>query len=201
MKMIDVYIDKINRFLLETLTIIVLGKSRSMGYRASSELFCEAFRSYDPDFPVEALGVIAAANMASHIRKKWNVKHKEDFLFLLRHPELVGVSKVLYKRPRRKIVLRFYDLELPGNEYKVEAYNYLKEMRPVARGTAINKVLSQYLILTGNEIYTEQAIVRISEGFLASAEYNAHGELVGRYKEIVDTLWDCIDENKDVLEY
>lgn len=191
---LEVYLDDVNRDYLNKLTFLTLFKSRSLGYRCAADMFCEAYREYRENISEESIKTLLTYHTSKYITSNYDVEYKDDLVYLIRHPSALRYKEDPKQKPVRKKVLRFFEVEEKGNEYKREAFDYLEKMRPVKRAAQVDRILEQYLTLNCNEYYVAQAAARIIDDLVDKAEFDDEGKILSPAKEIVETIW-CIGKN------
>ena len=93
----------------------------------------------------------------------------------------------------KKKVFQFFDIEEPGMEYKLKAFNTLNDIKPIMRAHYIDKVTRQYFVLNENDYYFTQLAARIMNNLLEIAAPNAKGEIEGISKDVIDIVWKLSD--------
>ena len=188
---LDIYIDRINNDYLSELSFITLFRSRSLGFRSSADLFCEAYKEFNPRIVEEALHAIELSNVSRYLRDHCQIFSREDICYVVRHPSLIDLKADCGQKAVRKKVFRFTNIDEPGNNYKKEAFLFLNNMRPIMRAYHIDKIVKQYLILTGNAFYVRQATARLFDSIIKNVDFDEEGRIIGVSKVIIDTIWNA----------
>lgn len=183
-----IYIDDVNKHYLSKITFLALFRSRSIGYRCAADLFCDAFRAYRDDIADETLRLIEVGNVSRHIINTYEITSIEDLKFLARHPKLIVGKIDSPSRNFRTKIFNFVDFDEANSEYKKAAYDYLNKMRPVKRAQQIDRIIEQFLILTNNNYYNEQASVRIMKNVASIADVDENGVISEEAQSILKTI-------------
>lgn len=196
--LLDVYLDDVNKEYLNKLSFLTLFKSRSLGYRCAADMFSEAFQDFSEDISEESMKALLAFHTCRYIAENYEIQFKEDLLYLIRHPSLLKNKVDPCQKPVRKKVLRFFDIEKPGNEHKKAAYDFLDKLRPVKRASFIDVVMDQFLIRSGNTYYVSQASARMIDDLVNKSQFDEEGNILSPCKEIVETIW-CVGKGLSKL--
>lgn len=190
---LDIYLNEVNRDFLNKATFATLFRSRKLGFHSAADLFCEAFKEFDDTISSDFISTIEVSLACRKFISQYNISYKNDILFMISHPDMVPVYLDKGQKTVKKKVFQFFDIEEPGMEYKLKAFNTLNDIKPIMRAHYIDKVTRQYFVLNENDYYFTQLAARIMNNLLEIAAPNAKGEIEGISKDVIDIVWKLSD--------
>lgn len=174
----------------DSLIIITLQRSRKLRHCCSAAFFTEAYVSYNPDIPMEFMELISWREVCRKFVKMYSIKFKEDFFYLIRHPEFTEPPECATK----KNTLRFnFDCEIDEQR---KACEYLSDIKPRNRIIPVEKMMKQLLIKEQNEFFLNQNAMRLMRKL-----QNMNGaceEITDTTRQMVDLIWDIAGASREI---
>lgn len=171
----------------DSVAILTLHKSRKIRHCCTAEFFTEAFKKYEEAYPDELLDLKALNSACNTFIDMYSVKHKDDFAYLIRHPELTTEPDYLAKKNALRMKFDCSD------ENQKEAFEYLKNLAPKHRILPIERITKQFVVREGFEYYTEQLALRMMKN-LQDMNKNRE-EICEESKEMINLIWSIAAQN------
>lgn len=187
---LDIYLDDINKEYLSKLSFAVLFRCRRLGYRNAADFFAVAYSSYNAAVTPAIVEHMRNVQVCRYIVTKFDIKYRDDLVYLIRHPSLIKEEPEPARKIVRKKVLIFQDLEAPDRAREKRAFDYLNGLLPRMRAAELDKIIDQYMVLTRNEYYINQASLRLITDLVSLAEIDEKGYVNGLASEIIDSIWE-----------
>jgi hypothetical protein len=166
----------------ESVALLALGRSRRIIHCCSGEFFSIAYDYYDESVPEPLVDLKLWHDVCSEFTSTFSISYKEDFSYLIRHPEFTEEPD---HYPMKNALRMKFDYEEPKQR---AAYDYLRGILPKNRIIPIEKIMKHYLVLTENEFFIRQSVLRLMR-YLQDMNRNEK-ELSDETKRIIDMIWD-----------
>lgn len=169
----------------DNIIYIALGKARRLGYYNGAALFTQAFKNYDENLPEEYTELQSAKKTSAAFLDNYNIKYKEDILYVIRHPELHPKDIIEKLDTRRRMLIFDGESRDPA---EIAAVKYLEGIQRRERAGIIDKIVRQYFVRNGNEFYFKQKAAKLYYYMCEHAEFT-DGNVQDSIKELIEMIW------------
>lgn len=187
---IELPLTEVDENYSDYITYIALGKARKLGFYNGANLFTQAFKCYDEALPKEYLELQSAKKTSAAFLKTFNIKYKEDMLYIIRHPELYPDNIVETLDTHRRMLIFDGESKDPA---EIAAIKFLEGIQRRERAGIIDKIVTQYFIKSGNNFYFEQKAAKLYYYMCEHAEFT-DGNVQDSIKELIGMIWELGSE-------
>ena len=183
---LELPIARVDETYSNSFTFLAARRAKRLGYKNGAALLAEVYKSFDPEMSSEVLELLSVQRTSCTFIKKYNIRYKEDILFVIRHPEHQKDEEDIDENNNyRKIIV--FDTET-WNSDEQAALEFFQGLKRRDRFSVFNNMLNQFCITSDNSYFFNHKATHLFTYLREHIDLSSN-QLPEEIQHYIDMIW------------